>query len=245
MLARGEARRRAAVLDAARVPDSWHRSRSPTSSPRASASRGGIYESPCVESIPLSQLTGAHIYCKLDYLQRTGSFKERGARNALLQLTADAAQARRDRRVGRQSRAGHRLSRQPARHSGDRRDAEVRAADQGHQLPPARRARRAARRRPRPRRARKPKRSPRAKASRSSIRSTTRDVIAGQGTMALEILEQTPDVEAIVVPVGGGGLLAGIGTVDRRRCKPDVERGRRRARARSVPHRGAGRRARR
>ena len=63
-------------------------SRSPTSSPRASASRGGIYESPCVESIPLSQLTGAHIYCKLDYLQRTGSFKERGARNALLQLDA-------------------------------------------------------------------------------------------------------------------------------------------------------------
>ena len=51
---------------------------------------GGIYESPCVESIPLSQLTGAHIYCKLDYLQRTGSFKERGARNALLQLTPEA-----------------------------------------------------------------------------------------------------------------------------------------------------------
>src|SRR4249920_1777030 len=49
----------------------------------------GIYESPCVESIPLSQLTGAHIYCKLDYLQRTGSFKERGARNALLQLTRE------------------------------------------------------------------------------------------------------------------------------------------------------------
>ena len=51
--------------------------------------RGAIYESPCVESIPLSQLTGAHIYCKLDYLQRTGSFKERGARNALLQLAPE------------------------------------------------------------------------------------------------------------------------------------------------------------
>jgi threonine dehydratase len=47
---------------------------------------GGIYVSPCVESIPLSQLTGAHVFCKLDYLQRTGSFKERGARNALLLL---------------------------------------------------------------------------------------------------------------------------------------------------------------
>jgi threonine dehydratase len=41
---------------------------------------GGVYYSPCVESIPLSQLTGAHVFCKLDYLQRTGSFKERGAR---------------------------------------------------------------------------------------------------------------------------------------------------------------------
>src|SRR5437763_14692732 len=51
---------------------------------------GGIYESPCVESIPLSKLTGAHVFCKLDYLQRTGSFKERGARNALLQLPAEA-----------------------------------------------------------------------------------------------------------------------------------------------------------
>ena len=52
--------------------------------------RGGIYESPCVESIPLSQLTGAHVFCKLDYLQRTGSFKERGARNALLSLDESA-----------------------------------------------------------------------------------------------------------------------------------------------------------
>jgi threonine dehydratase len=35
-------------------------------------------------------------------------------------------------------------------------------------------------------------------------------IIAGQGTVGLEILEQVPDVEAIVVPVGGGGLLAGV-----------------------------------
>src|SRR5438445_13303338 len=50
----------------------------------------GIYNSPCVESIPLSLLTGAHVHCKLDYLQRTGSFKERGARNALLRLPEEA-----------------------------------------------------------------------------------------------------------------------------------------------------------
>ena len=43
--------------------------------------------SPCPESIPLSEITGARVFCKLDNFQRTGSFKERGARNALLQLT--------------------------------------------------------------------------------------------------------------------------------------------------------------
>ncbi|NLV50210.1 MAG: threonine ammonia-lyase [Clostridiales bacterium] len=36
------------------------------------------------------------------------------------------------------------------------------------------------------------------------------DVIAGQGTVALEIIEQLPEVEAVVVPVGGGGLISGI-----------------------------------
>src|SRR5712672_2216551 len=47
---------------------------------------GEVIESPCPESIPLSEITGMKIFCKLDYLQRTGSFKERGARNALAQL---------------------------------------------------------------------------------------------------------------------------------------------------------------
>ena len=36
------------------------------------------------------------------------------------------------------------------------------------------------------------------------------DVIAGQGTIALELLEELPDLEAVIVPVGGGGLIAGI-----------------------------------
>src|ERR1700719_3432246 len=50
---------------------------------------GAIFYSPCPRSIPLSEITGMTIFCKLDYLQRTGSFKERGARNALAQLPAD------------------------------------------------------------------------------------------------------------------------------------------------------------
>src|SRR3954451_1197453 len=50
---------------------------------------GAIYVSPCPESPALSELTGCRIFCKLDSLQRTGSFKERGARNALLLLPPD------------------------------------------------------------------------------------------------------------------------------------------------------------
>jgi threonine dehydratase len=48
------------------------------------------------------------------------------------------------------------------------------------------------------------------------------EVIAGQGTIGLEILEDVPDVEGIVVPVGGGGLISGIATIVKER-KPDVK----------------------
>ena len=40
--------------------------------------RSDIYRSPCPQSIPLSDLTGCQIWCKLDLLQRTGSFKSLG-----------------------------------------------------------------------------------------------------------------------------------------------------------------------
>src|SRR5437868_7173902 len=51
--------------------------------------RGSVVETPCPSSIPLSEATGMNIFCKLEYLQRTGSFKERGARNALLLLSPE------------------------------------------------------------------------------------------------------------------------------------------------------------
>src|SRR5215471_5391423 len=47
-----------------------------------------VLVTPCPRSIPLSETTGIKIFCKLEYLQRTGSFKERGARNALMLLPA-------------------------------------------------------------------------------------------------------------------------------------------------------------
>ena len=48
------------------------------------------------------------------------------------------------------------------------------------------------------------------------------DVIAGQGTIALELLEQVPDLDAVVVPVGGGGLMAGV-TLALREAAPQVK----------------------
>lgn len=35
-------------------------------------------------------------------------------------------------------------------------------------------------------------------------------IMAGQGTMGLEIVEQVPDIDAVVIPIGGGGLIAGV-----------------------------------
>jgi len=183
--------------------------------------RGAIYESPCVESIPLSQLTGAHIYCKLDYLQRTGSFKERGARNALLQLTPD----QRARGVIAASAGNH--AQGIAYHGGllgipvtvvmptfaplikvsNCRAFGATVVLHGTDLGEARAHAEAI-------------------AAREGLTFIhpfdNAHVIAGQGTMGLEILEQTPDVQAIVVPVGGGGLLSGIGTVVRT-LRPDVQ----------------------
>ena len=173
---------------------------------------GGIYESPCVESIPLSQLTGAHIYCKLDYLQRTGSFKERGARNALLLLDDE----QRKKGVIAASAGNH--AQGIAYHGSllgipvtvvmpkfaalikvtNCRQLGARVILHGADLSEARA-------------------HAEALAEREGLTFIhpfdNAEVMAGQGTMGLEILEQTPDLDAVVVPVGGGGLLAGVGTV--------------------------------
>ena len=48
------------------------------------------------------------------------------------------------------------------------------------------------------------------------------DIVAGQGTIAAEILEQCPEVDCVIVPVGGGGLVAGIGSY-LKKVKPEIE----------------------
>jgi threonine dehydratase len=47
-------------------------------------------------------------------------------------------------------------------------------------------------------------------------------IIAGQGTIALEVLEQTPNLDAIIVPVGGAGLIAGVALAIKT-LRPEVE----------------------
>ena len=49
-------------------------------------------------------------------------------------------------------------------------------------------------------------------------------VVAGQGTVALEILEERPDIDCLIVPIGGGGLAAGVATAGA--CRPRPRRGR-------------------
>ena len=48
------------------------------------------------------------------------------------------------------------------------------------------------------------------------------NILSGAGTMGLEIIEQVPDVEAVVIPVGGGGLIAGC-AVALKTMKPNIK----------------------
>jgi threonine dehydratase len=182
--------------------------------------RGAIYHSPCPFSLSLSRLCGATVYCKLDHLQMTGSFKERGARNKLLTLDA----AHRKAGVVAASAGNHALglayhgrelgvpvtvvmpSWAPLVKVTNCRSFGAEVIQHGQSFHEAR-----------------------ALATRLAEESGRTfvpafddlDVMAGQGTLGLEILEDVPDVEAIVTPVGGGGLIAGVGTAVKA-LRPDV-----------------------
>jgi threonine dehydratase len=168
-----------------------------------------VYYSPSPPSIPLSEITGMKIFCKLDNLQRTGSFKERGARNALAQLSYDQQK----RGVIAASAGNHA---QALAYQGSllgipatvvmpkfaplikvstcqQLGATVILHGEGFGE---------------------------AKAHAHEIAAENAlayidgyddpAIIAGQGTMGLEIVEQVPDVDAVIIPVGGAGLLAGV-----------------------------------
>lgn len=185
----------------------------------------GLRLTPCAIAPALSEIADATIWLKRDDLQRTGSFKERGARHALLCLTA----AERTRGVVAASAGNHALG--LAYHGAQ---LGVRVTVVMPATAPAIKVARC-----------------RSLGAEVVLHGATFEdahafaeqlargtdafgagpvlvhpfddlrVIAGQGTMALEILEQAPQLDTVVVAVGGGGLLAGMATVVKA-LRPDV-----------------------
>jgi threonine dehydratase len=175
---------------------------------------GAVAQTPFVHSRTLSQLTGAEVFLKLENLQFTASFKERGALNKLLSLSAEE----RARGVVAMSAGNHaqavayhaarlgapativmpRGSPNTKVHNTRVHGARVLlAGDSLHDA--AAHAHELARRE-----------------GRVFVHPYEDPlVIAGQGTVGLEMLAAVPDLDALVVPVGGGGLISGIAVAAR------------------------------
>lgn len=183
--------------------------------------RADIRVSPCKHSETFSGLTNNSIYLKLDNQQRTGAFKERGALNKLLQLNKEE----RSHGVIAASAGNHAqgVSYHAGRHGIRARivmplptpltkvsatrayGAEVVLHGANYD-----------------------------EAYERALEDSERDkltlihafdddaVIAGQGTLGLEILEQHPDIEVVVSPIGGGGLIGGIACAAKE-TKPSVK----------------------
>ena len=171
--------------------------------------RSDIYLSPARHSAGLSELTGQQVFLKLDNLQRTGAFKERGALNKILTLTPQE----RSRGVIAASAGNHA---QAVAYHATRRGLRARivmplmtplvkvAATSGYGAEVVLHG------------------ANYDEACEEAVRQSRADgltflhpfdddeVIAGQGTIGLELLEQISSLEAVVVPIGGGGLIAGI-----------------------------------
>lgn len=183
--------------------------------------KSGIRLTPCTKAVRLSDLLGMEVYCKQDFLQVTGSFKERGARNTLLQLSKE------QKKIGvvAASAGNHALALSyhgrelgipvtvcmpinapitkvsKCRMYGAKihsigKDI-IEARDYGLKL-----------------------------ADEQDLAYINGydhpDILAGQGTCALEILEQVDKIDAIVIPIGGGGLIAGC-AVAIKSLHPDIE----------------------
>lgn len=170
---------------------------------------GQVVQSPCPLSIPLSEATGMRIFCKLDYLQRTGSFKERGARNALLLLSPEEKK----RGVIAASAGNHALGLAyhgqllgipvtvvmptfaPLMKAMNCRRLGATVVLQGTDMGQAR------------------ARADEIAAEKKLIYLNGFDdpaIIAGQGTLGLEIAREVPDADAVIVPIGGAGLISGV-----------------------------------
>src|SRR5277367_920017 len=179
--------------------------------------RGSIYYSPCPHSVMLSAQTGQEIYLKLENLQMTGSFKERGALNRIALLTREQA----ERGVVAASAGNH--AQGVAYHATKRgiralivmplatplvkvtatrgfgAEVVLHGANYDEACVEATRL---------------------CSAEGMTFIHPFDDpvVMAGQGTIGLELLEQVPQLEAVVVPIGGGGLIGGVACAIKEAC---------------------------
>ena len=180
----------------------------------------GIRRTPCLPAPALGEISGRRIWLKRDDLQRTGSFKERGALNALRCLTPE----QRARGVVAASAGNHALG---LAYHGAQLGVRVTVVvpETAPEVKVARCRSLGAVVATHGRSFEDAQHHAAALAAGSGATLVhpfnDRSVIAGQGTMGLEILEQAPALDTIVVPVGGGGLLAGVATVVKA-LRPDV-----------------------
>lgn len=177
---------------------------------------GVAWHTPLVQSDWLSDITGGSVWLKLESVQTTGAFKIRGAQNAIARLSAERPEIRRV------------LTASAGNHGKAVALAASRAGLSARIYVPAT--------------APEAKRHAIAKLGAEIIEAPTYDeaelraheeagrddtafvsaysdpdVIAGAGTIVLEMLEDQPDLDVVIVPLGGGGLLSGSAIVARAR----------------------------
>jgi threonine dehydratase len=182
---------------------------------------GAIEQTPFVHSRTLSRLTGAEVFLKLENLQFTASFKERGALNKLLSLSAE------ERRRGVIAMSAGNHAQAVAYHAARLgipstivmpkgspntkiKNTQVHGATvvlEGDNLFEA-------------------GKHARALAGRDDLVFVhpyeDELIIAGQGTLGIEMLRAVPDLDMLVVPVGGGGLISGI-SIAAKAINPKIE----------------------
>ena len=179
-----------------------------------------IYRTPMVYSDAISGLTGHEVFLKLENLQKTGSFKIRGAYFKISRLSP----SQREKGVVAASAGNHAqgvalassllgihstvvmpvgssIAKQEATRSYGG-EVVLIGSDVNEALDHARELE---------------------KGGRTFIHPfDDEEIIAGQGTIGLEILKEVPDVDTIIVPIGGGGLISGISTIVRKK-RPRVK----------------------
>eukprot|EP00904_Undaria_pinnatifida_P008315 jgi/Undpi1/4613/HiC_scaffold_18.g07967.m1 len=183
--------------------------------------RGGIVRSDMKKSHFLSKLCGMEVYLKLEFSQFTGSFKERGARNALMCLSDEEKK----RGVIAASAGNHALALAwhgtqlgipvtvvmptiaPLTKVNKCKSFGVNVVQFGEHILEAKDHATSA---------------PQFKGMRYVNGYDDVEIVAGAGTIGMEILEQVPDVDYIIVPVGGAGLIAGI-SLATKTLQPEVK----------------------